>query len=121
MVFTDRRGYADKLHCVTEIQQRVANTSDQLGLHSTVPTLVLEVQSLVGAIAAATTEATERGRRPFREPPNWEWALGTLGFALFNLADQTGTDLVEAISKAVVQMSATLPRSEDNGWPFTDN
>ena len=54
------------------LQQVVAATADTADLHAPAPTLLLELQTLLGALSATVTAATERGRRPFR--PGTDWA-----------------------------------------------
>jgi hypothetical protein len=110
---------------VQELQRVVSSTADHLGLHGTVPTLLLGVQARLGALAAELEQATELGRRPFRGSPDWERLLGEVGFALLNLADQSGLDLDRAVRVAadhlyragLAQQRVDQPRQAD--WPFS--
>jgi hypothetical protein len=105
---------------VHEVQQFVAETADRLGLHATPPTLLLDLQARVGALADEVVRATERGRRPFRPTQDWE-AL----FALVTLADQTGVDGERAVRiaadrvyrAAMAQQQRAQPAAE--AWPFS--
>jgi hypothetical protein len=78
---------------VSELQNHVSAASDEVGLHAGAPTLLLELQTLLGALTASAAIATDRGRRPFRVGPEWDRTLSELAFAVYNLADQTGVDL----------------------------
>lgn len=105
---------------MSELQQYVAQSADAADLHATVPTLLLELQTMLGALSASVTTATERGRRPYRPTPDWPVRLGELAYGLYLLADQTGVDVDE-----VVRVTATHLRSRaqqvhnsGEGWPF---
>ena len=104
----------------TEIARVVADSADEAGLHASVPALLLELQSLMGAVTASVTTATERGRRPFRPGPDWPARLGELAYAVYLLADQTGVDLDQAVRGRAGQLnrvSRTEPGERAN-WPF---
>jgi hypothetical protein len=111
---------------VQELQQAVSTTADHLGLHATAPILALGLQARLGALATEIERATELGRRPFRGSPDWERLLGEIGFALLNLADQTGIDLDRAIRIAadqlyrsgLAQQRSDRPAGPD-AWPFS--
>ena len=64
--------------------------------------------------------ATERGRRPFRPPADWNRRLGLLAYGIYLLADQTGAD-IEAEVRAVAQATkaSAANRRPDGEWPFT--
>ena len=109
-----------------ELQRAASSTADHLGLHATAPILVLGLQARIGALATEIERATELGRRPFRGSPDWERLLGDIGFALLNLADQTGIDLDRAIRMATDQLYragvAQQQRAAQSGpeaWPFS--
>ena len=109
-----------------ELQRAISSTADHLGLHATAPILVLGLQARLGTLAAEVERATELGRRPFRGSPDWERLLGDVGFALLNLADQTGVDLDRAIRVAAEQLYraglAQQQRAAQSGpeaWPFS--
>jgi hypothetical protein len=110
---------------VQELQRVVASTADHLGLHATAPTLVLGLQARLGALAAEIERATELGRRPFRGSPEWEPLLGQIGFALLNLADQTGVDIDRAIRVAADRLyraglgQQRVDRAGPDAWPFS--
>jgi hypothetical protein len=106
-----------------ELPQTVARTADQLGMHAPAPAMLLELTALVGWLNGVAHEATERGRRPFRANPAWDAALGSVGFTLYNLADQTGIDLTDAIARHArhLRAAAPAPQPDDGGWPFTES
>lgn len=109
MVVTDSR---DLISAVTA-------AADEAKLHAPAPTMLLEVQTLLGELAAVATAATEHGRRPFRADAQWDAALGALGFALYNLADQTGVDVASAILAHAERLQvrvAAHSRDEPTGW-----
>ena len=108
-----------------ELQRVVAGTADHLGLHGTAPALALTLQARLGALAAEIERATETGRRPFRGTPAWETLLGDVGFALLNLADQTGVDIDRAIRIAADRlyrggMQPPQQRTDREAWPFSE-
>jgi hypothetical protein len=106
---------------MTDLQGRVAQTGDAADLHATVPTLLLELQTLVGTLSAAVTTATERGRRPFRPGPDWANRLGELAYGVYLLADQSGVDLTQAVELTAqhLELRAQHVRAADqHGWPF---
>ena len=107
---------------MSELQERVARSADAADLHATVPTLLLELQSLLGALTATVTSGTDRGRRPFRPGPDWAPRLGELAYGVFLLADQTGVDAgaaVEVTSTHLEQRGAQAQAGTENDWPFT--
>ncbi len=103
---------------MTDLAQVVAQSADAADLHATVPALLIELQTELGALAAVATAATERGRRPFRPAPGWENRLGTLGYGLYLLADQSGVDLTRQIEAvAAATLASAAHRRDDDGWP----
>lgn len=99
----------------------VARSADAADLHATVPALLLELLTELGALAATATAATERGRGPFRPPPDWAGRLGNLAFGVYLLADQTGIDLaaeVRAVAEATQRTATAAQRGNETGWPF---
>jgi hypothetical protein len=105
----------------TDLQARVAHTADIADLHAPVPTLLLELQSLLGALSATVTNETERGRRPFRPGRQWSQRLGELAYGVYLLADQTGTSVAEVVEFTAhnLELRGRRARAEDEqGWPF---
>jgi hypothetical protein len=104
----------------SDIARVVADSADDADLHAPVPALLLELQSLLGAVTASVTTATERGRRPFRPGPDWPARLGELGYGLYLIADHTGVDLDHAVRGRAGQLhragQAAQPPAAD--WPF---
>lgn len=107
----------------TEIARVVADSADEAGLHASVPALLLELQSLMGAVTASVTTATERGRRPFRPGPDWPARLGELAYAVYLLADQTGVDLDQAVRGRAGQLNRAerAEPGERADWPFGEH
>ncbi len=104
---------------MTDLAQLVAQSADAADLHASVPALLIELQTELGALAAVATSATERGRRPFRPAPGWDARLGALGYGLYLLADQSGVDLPAQIAAVAAATSATAAaRTDQGGWPF---
>lgn len=98
----------------------VTTAADAAQLHAPAPTMLLEAQTLLGELAAVATAATDHGRRPFRANPEWDAALGALGFAVYNLADQTGVDITAAILAHAARLGQRAAHSaeEPDAWPF---
>lgn len=106
---------------MSETQERVAGTADAADLHATAPTLLLELQSLLGALSSVVTAGTERGRRPFRPGPDWGHRLGELAYGVYLLADQTGVDLDHAVELTAQHLELKGRQAQaqaDQGWPF---
>ena len=107
---------------MSELQETVARSADTADLHATVPTLLLELQTLLGALTATVTDGSERGRRPFRPGPDWSPRIGELAYGVFLLADQTGVDLDRAISLTAQNLELKgrqAKAADENGWPFS--
>lgn len=106
---------------VTDLQATVARSADAADLHATVPTLLLELQTLLGALSATVTAGSERGRRPFRPGEDWSPRLGELAYGVFLLADQTGVELARAIDLTAQHLAMRGEQAKartDNAWPF---
>lgn len=106
---------------MTELQEMVARSADTADLHAPVPTLLLELQSLLGALTATVTASTERGRRPFRPGADWSNRLGELAYGVFLLADQTGIDVARAVELTAQHLELKGEQAKadtENGWPF---
>jgi hypothetical protein len=106
---------------MTDLQARVAKSADAADLHAAAPTLLLELQSLLGTLAAAMTTETDRGRRPFRPGPQWSQRLGELAYGVFLLADQTGVDLaysIELTAQHLELRGEQAKAADQHGWPF---
>lgn len=108
---------------MNELQGRVAQSADLADLHAPVPTLLLELQTLIGALSATVTNATERGRRPFRPTPDWSSRLGELAYGVYLLADQSGVDVGQAVERTAQQLALRgqqAKAADTQGWPFTE-
>jgi hypothetical protein len=106
---------------VTDLTQVVAQSADAADLHAPVPTLLLELQSLLGSLTATVTAGTDRGRRPFRPTPDWPARLGELAYGVYLLADQTGVDVAQAVSATAAKLHGQgqqAQASTPEGWPF---
>ncbi|HEU5008386.1 MAG TPA: hypothetical protein VFT67_15530 [Jatrophihabitantaceae bacterium] len=108
------------MESLTEV---VTRTADAAELHAPVPTLLLELQSLLGLLTATVTDATDRGRRPFRPTPDWPDRFGDLAYAVYLLADQSGVDVDAAVRAAAANVQHRLQRGAQQApsqadWPF---
>jgi len=104
-----------------DVQARVAQSADAADLHATVPTLLLELQSLLGTLTATVTSETDRGRRPFRPGPNWSQRLGELAYGVYLLADQSGVDVAKAVELTAQHLELRgqqAKAADQQGWPF---
>jgi hypothetical protein len=102
------------------LQQTVASSADTADMHATVPTLLLELQTLLGSLTATANAATERGRRPFRPTPDWSTRVGELAYGVYLLADQSGVDVDEAVRRTAQQLQrhGQQQAAGDGDWPF---
>jgi hypothetical protein len=106
---------------VTDLNDVVAHSADVADLHAPVPTLLLELQSLLGSLTATVTAATDRGRRPFRPSADWPARLGELAYGVYLLADQTGVDVAQAVTATAANLNRQgqqVQASSEAGWPF---
>jgi hypothetical protein len=107
---------------VTDLQETVARSADVADLHATVPTLLMELQTLLGALTATVTAETDRGRRPYRPGPDWANRLGELAYGVYLLADQTGVDVAQVVARTAAQLerrgAQQQASAEQQGWPF---
>lgn len=106
-----------------DLQQTVARSGDAADLHATVPTLLLELQSMLGSLAATVTSGSDRGRRPYRPGDDFGQRLGEVAYGVYLLADQAGVDVeqvVRATAARLDQQAAQLRAQSDNGWPFNE-
>jgi len=106
---------------VTDLTNVVAQSADVADLHAPVPTLLLELQSLLGSLTATVTAATDRGRRPFRPSPDWPARLGELAYGVYLLADQTGVDVAQAVTTTANNLNRQgqqVQAGSEAGWPF---
>ena len=104
-----------------ELQQAVARSADAADLHATVPTLLLELQTLLGSLTAIVTASTERGRRPFRPSQDLPARLGELAYGVYLLADQTGVELDKAVLATAAHLQHRGQQAQaagSNEWPF---
>jgi len=109
---------------MNDLQAAVAAAADSAGAHSSAPTLLVQLVSAVGRLAAVTDKATEAGRRPFRVPYEWNDQLSELAWLVYLLADQTGVDLDAAIrriagriaSDAAAERARQAANRGDDAW-----
>ncbi|MGH8863018.1 MAG: hypothetical protein ACRDVG_17570 [Jatrophihabitantaceae bacterium] len=96
-----------------DLSHTVARSADAAELHAPVPTLLLELQTLLGTLAANVAAQTNRGRKPFRPGPDWAPRLGELAYGVYLLADQTGVDVDKAVGITAQRVSGnTRPDPE---------
>jgi hypothetical protein len=96
-----------------DLSQVVAHSADAAEMHAPVPTLVLELQALLGAMSATVAAATTRGRQPFRPTPDWAGRLGELAYGVYLLADQTGVDVAQAVQATAARVAAHARQAAD--------
>ena len=104
-----------------DLQATVARSADVADLHANVPTLLLELQTLLGALTATVTADTGRGRRPYRPGEDWPGRLGEFAYGVLLLADQTGVDLQRAVVQTAQRLEASGKQAQQQsqqGWPF---
>lgn len=104
-----------------DLQQTVARSSDSADLHATVPMLLLDLQTLLGALSATVTNGSQRGRRPYRPDDDWAPRLGELAYGVYVLADQTGVDLADAVRLTADHLALKGEQAKaqaDDAWPF---
>ena len=100
-----------------EVQAKVAQAADKLGLHANAPTLTLTLLTEIGKLADEVLTATAGGRRPFRPGDDWEQRLADVAFTVINLADQTGVHLDAAVDAAIARREAAAPADDPlPGW-----
>jgi hypothetical protein len=100
---------------VTDLHEVVNRSADAADLHAPVPTLLLELQALLGNLSSTVSRATNRGRGPFRPDENWTLRLGELAFYVYVLADQSNVDL-----NAVVPVVAAQLETRQNAFSDLD-
>lgn len=105
-----------------DLPQAVARSADAAQLHAPVPTLLLELQTLLGTLAATVASQTNRGRNPFRPGPDWPARLGEFAYGVYLLADQTGVDIDEAVAQTAgaIGMRADPQHTPQSEWPLPD-
>jgi hypothetical protein len=106
---------------VSDLNEVVAQSADAADLHAPVPTLLLELQSLLGTLTATVTTATDRGRRPFRPTPDWSARVGELAYGIYLLADQSGVNVTEAVTATANNLHRQTQQARavaDTEWPF---
>jgi hypothetical protein len=106
---------------VSDLNEVVAQSADAADLHAPVPTLLLELQSLLGTLTATVTTATDRGRRPFRPTPDWSARVGELAYGIYLLADQSGVNVAEAVTATANNLHRQSQQAQsvaDTDWPF---
>jgi hypothetical protein len=99
-----------------DLSQVVAQSADAAEMHAPVPTLVLELQALLGSMSATVAAATTRGRQPFRPTPDWTGRLGELAYGVYLLADQTGVDVAQAVQATAGRVAANARPSAGDGF-----
>ncbi len=108
---------------MTDLQSEVAVAADHAEAHATAPSLLLQAQAALGALSASADAATLSGRRPYRVPEDWTDKLGTLGYLLYLIGDQTGVSIEDAVRTVVAQVTASadrraaeVSRSDGRSW-----
>jgi hypothetical protein len=100
----------------SDLSQVVARSADAAELHAPVPTLLLELQTLLGTLAATVAAETSRGRKPFRPGPDWPSRLGELAYGVYLLADQTGVDVAMMIGATADRVVSNAQRASQNDF-----
>ena len=71
----------------------VAQSADAAELHAPVPTLLLELQTLLGTLAATVAARPSAAAARSVPAPTGPTRLGELAYGVYLLADQTGVDI----------------------------
>jgi len=98
---------------VTDLHEVVNRSADAADLHAPAPTLLLELQTLLGSLSATLTAGTNRGRGPFRPDASWASRLGELAYGVYLLADQTGVDLNATVTQTAQHVGARRQAAPD--------
>jgi hypothetical protein len=107
---------------MSDLSQAVARSADAAELHAPVPTLLLELQTLLGTLSATVAAETNRGRKPFRPGPDWAQRLGELAYGVYLLGDQTGVDVDQAVSITAQRVSTSArPAPQPDGAGNADD
>jgi hypothetical protein len=104
-----------------DLDELVARSADAADLHAPVPALLLELQTVLGALSATVTAQTQRGRRPFRPGADWPERFGELAYGIYLLADQTGVDVATAVAATANIVAQRAEQTRPDGavdWPF---
>jgi len=99
-----------------DLSQAVAHSADAAELHAPVPTLLLELQTLLGTLSATVAAETSRGRKPFRPGPEWGSRLGELAYGIYLLADQTGVDVAQAVTATANRVAGNARSGPNNDF-----
>lgn len=100
---------------MTEAQRRVGEFVREHDLEAPVQARLLDLASEVGELSKEVLEGTGYGRRDFRNAEGWEGELGDALFSLLCLANSTGVDLDDALTRTLEKYRERLVREDDAG------
>ena len=98
-----------------EMQMRVADFVARYGLDTVVAYRVLDLVSEVGELSKEVLQATDYGNSRFQPGENWEEELGDVLFSLICVANSTGVDLKQALSKVLEKYRERIESRQDAG------
>ena len=83
------------------LQQRVREFVTQNQLQADVAHRLLDLVAEVGELSKEVLKGSRYGAEPFVRPADWEEELGDVIFSVLCLANDTGVDIEEALTKAL--------------------
>ena len=98
-----------------ELQKRVAEFVEAKGLDTDVAHRVLDLVSEIGEVSKEVLKSTQYGMAGFQKSENWEEELGDALFSLICVANATGVDLEEALSKVLTKYQNRIKWKKDAG------
>ncbi len=98
-----------------KIQKRTAEFVELHGLETNVVYRMLDLVSEIGELSKEILKATDYGNSGFQPGEDWEEELGDVLFSLICVANSTGVDLEQALSKVLEKYRKRIESKQDAG------
>lgn len=88
---------------LTDLQEQVAAFTQSHSLNADLPSRLLDLLSELGELAKEALKGSDYGKTPHIITDSWHEELGDVFFSLICLANQTGVDLEESLTKVLAK------------------
>lgn len=100
---------------LSDIQKAINQFNESKGITSSVDVRIIDLVSEVGELSKEVLKGTDYGSKAFSKTEEWESEIGDVLFSLICIANETNTDLEEALNYVLNKYEKRFSNKGDIG------